>query len=105
MKPDLRVRRHSSLLFHDRLQLTLGVLHQAAIRVIDHHDLLRAQDVVRKQQRANGVVRDYATGVTNDVSVARLKAQGPFPKSSIHTCQYSEFPRWSWRDFIRIVFD
>jgi hypothetical protein len=44
-------------------------VHQSAISVIDYHEFLGAQQIVRDEQRAQGVVRNDAAGIANDVRV------------------------------------
>ena len=45
-------------------------MHQSAIGVIDDHDFLDTEQVVRHEQRAQRVVRDDAAGIANDVRVS-----------------------------------
>src|SRR6267378_4173741 len=51
-------------------QIMFGGVHQSAIGVIDDHDFLGAQQIVRHDQRAQGVFCHDATGVANDVRVS-----------------------------------
>ena len=46
-----------------------------AVRVVDEHDLFRAEQPLRNHQRADRVVTDHAAGVTDHVRVAFLEAQ------------------------------
>lgn len=50
-------------------QILFAGVHQSAISVIDYHEFLGAQQIVRDEQRAQGVVRNDAAGIANDVRV------------------------------------
>src|SRR5260370_40910898 len=64
--------------------------HQSAIGVIDDHDFLGAEEIVRYDQGAQGVFRHDAAGIADDVRVSRLQAQGANRKPGIHTGQDGE---------------
>ena len=53
-------------------QIVFGGVHQAAIGVVDDHELFGVQQVMRYDQGAQGVFCDDAAGVSNDVGVAGL---------------------------------
>src|SRR5882762_25197 len=71
-------------------QVLFGGVHQSAIGVIDDHDFLGAQEIVRYDQGAQGVFRDDAARVADDVRVSRFQAQGANGKPGIHTGQDGE---------------
>src|SRR5258708_2645296 len=71
-------------------QVLLGGEHQSAIGVIDDHDFLGAQEVVRYDQGAQGVFRHDAAGIADDVRISRFQAQGANGKPGIHTGQDGE---------------
>ena len=48
----------------------LGGVHQSAIGVIDDHEFLGAEQMMRDEQGAQRVVRDDAAGVADNVGVA-----------------------------------
>jgi len=71
-------------------QVLFGGEHQSAIGVIDDHDFLGAQEIVRYDQGAQGVFRHDTAGVADDVRVSRFQTQGTNRKAGIHTGQDGE---------------
>jgi hypothetical protein len=71
-------------------QILLGGVHQSTISVIDDHEFLGAQQIVRDDQGAQGIVGDDAAGVADDVGVSGLQAQSADGKAGIHTGQHGE---------------
>src|SRR5208337_3372603 len=55
----------------------IGVLERLhpAVGVIDDHELLGAQQVVRNQQRTHRILSDDSAGVADDMSVAGLEPE------------------------------
>ena len=53
-----------------------GCVHQSAIGVIDDHEFLGAQQIMRYDQGAQGVIRDDAAGVADDVGIPPLSVPG-----------------------------
>ena len=50
-------------------QILLGSMHQAAIGVVDDHELFGVQEIMRYDQGAQRVFGDDAAGVSNDVGI------------------------------------
>jgi len=84
-------------------QILFAGLHQPAIRVIDDHELLGAQQIVRHEQRAQAVVRNDAAGIANDVSIARLEAQRANRKAGIHAGEHGELSLGARRQIAQFV--
>src|SRR6266513_1041947 len=61
------------------------LVHQSAIGVIDDHDFLGAEQIVRNDQGAQRVISDEAAGVADDVRVSLFQSQGAGRKTGIHT--------------------
>jgi len=69
-----------------------------AVGVIDDHELLRAEPVMRQNEGAQGILRDDATGITDNVSIACLQTQDLIHhQSGVHTSDHRQFPRWRER--------
>jgi hypothetical protein len=84
-------------------QILFAGMHQAAIGVVDDHELLCAQKVVRDDQGAQRVFRDDAAGVSNDVGVAGLQAKGANGKTRVHAGQDGEMAFGTRREFSQFV--
>src|SRR5712692_1932307 len=84
-------------------QVLFGGEHQSAIGVIDDHDFLGAQEVVRYDQGAQGVFRHDAAGIADDVRVSRFQAQGANRKPGIHTGQDGELALGTRGQFAQFV--
>jgi hypothetical protein len=80
----------SGAILDSAAQVLLAGVHQSAIGVIDDHDFLGAQQIMRYHQRAEGVFRNDAAGIADDVRVSRFQAQGANRKPGIHTGQDRE---------------
>jgi len=63
----------SSALLDSGAQVLLAGVHQAAIGMIDDHDFLGAEQIVRYDQRAQRVFRNDASGIADDVRVSRAE--------------------------------
>src|SRR6266852_9509736 len=72
-------------------QIVLGGGHQSAIGVVDDHDFFRAQQVMRNDERAQGVIGDDAAGVADDVRVAGFEAERANGKARVHAGKDGEF--------------
>lgn len=79
-----------------RSQVLLGRMHHPAIRVVDDHELLCIQQVVRDQQGTQAVVRDDPAGIADDVRVAGFQAQRANRKPRVHASQDSKSSRRAW---------
>jgi len=71
-------------------QILLGGVHQAAIGVVDDHELPSVQQVMRYDEGAKSVFGDDAAGVANNVGVACFQTQSANRETSIHTSQNGE---------------
>ncbi len=76
-RPAVPLRALAGGLLELVLELVVGDLEQAAVRVVDQHDLLGAQLVLGDGQRPDLVVGDHPAGVADHVGVALLQAQQP----------------------------
>ncbi len=76
-------------------QVLLAGVHQSAIGVIDNHDFLSAEQVVRYDQRAQAVLGNDATGITDDVRVSRFQSQSANGQAGIHAGQDREVALWT----------
>ena len=62
--------RRSSLLLKFRAQILILKRQHAAVGVIDDDEFLRAEKLVRNDERAQGVLGDDPSGIANDVGVS-----------------------------------
>ena len=86
-----------------RAQILFGRVHQAAIGVVDDHDFLGAQQVMRDHQGAQGIVGDDAAGIADDVRITRFQAEGANRKPRVHACQDGELALWPRGEFAQLV--
>lgn len=85
-----RNRSRSSLILDSGTHIFFSRLHHAAIRVVDHHEFLRAKQVMRDKQRTQGIVRDDAAGVPNDVRIARFESKCADRQTRIHAREHRD---------------
>ena len=71
-------------------QILFGRKHQATICVVDDHELFGVQKVVGDDQGTQGVFRDDAAGVSNDVGVAGFQAESANGKPRVHAGEDGE---------------
>lgn len=84
-------------------QILFGSKHQAAICMVDYHELLGVQKVVGDDQGAQGIFRDDATGVSNDMGVAGFQAESANGKPRVHTSEDGEMALGTRREFSQFV--
>lgn len=84
-------------------QVLLGGVHQAAIGVVDDHELLRAEKIMRHEKRTKAVVGNDASSVADDVRIASAQAERTNGKSRIHASEHSKFALGSWREPAELV--
>jgi len=84
-------------------QILFAGVHQSAIGVIDDHDFLGAEQVMRYQQGAQRVVRNNAAGIADDVRVSRFQTQRANRKPGIHARQDREFALRARSQFAQLV--
>jgi len=84
-------------------QILFGSKHQTTICMVDDHEFLGVQKVVGDDQRTEGIFRDDAAGVSNDVRVTRFQAESANRKPRIHTCQDGEMALGTRREFSQFV--
>ena len=89
-------RRGSSAVFNSCAKILFGRAHQAAVGVINDHELLGAQQIVRHEQRSEAIVRHDAAGVANDVRVPRPQAQGADGKPGVHAGEDGKLTFGTW---------
>jgi hypothetical protein len=82
--------RRSGAILDSVAQILFSGVHQAAIGVVDDHELPGVQQVMRYDKGAQSVFRDDAAGVSNDVGVAGFQAESADGEARIHTSQYGE---------------
>ena len=74
-------------------------VEHAAIRVMDHDDLARAEQLLGDDQRAEGVTGE-APGIADDVRIAFLEAKRPRGnESGVHAGDDRDLPRGRQRQF------
>ena len=78
-------------------QVLLAGAHQSAIGVIDNHDFLSAEQIVRYDQRPQTVLRNDASGIADDVRVSGVQPQSANRKAGIHTGQHRQAALWTRR--------
>ena len=84
-------------------QILFGGKHQAAICVVDDHELLGVQKVVGDYQGAQGIFRDDAAGVSNNVGVTGFKAESTNRKPRIHASEDGEMALGTRREPAQFV--
>jgi TonB family protein len=62
----------SGAILNSGSQVLFAGLHQSAVRVIDDHDLLGAQQIVGYNQRTQRVIRNDAASIADDMCISRL---------------------------------
>jgi len=72
-------------------EVLLAGVHEAAVGVVDDHELLGAEEVMRDQEGAEGIIGDDAAGVADDVGVTGFEAQGEDGKARVHASENGEF--------------
>jgi len=65
-----------------RTQLVFIYLQQTAIGVIDDDELLRVEQVMRHDQRADGIVGSDAAGVADHVRVSGTESEAVFEEDA-----------------------
>src|ERR1019366_7207279 len=61
---------------------------QPAVGVVDDDELLRVEQVMRNDQRAQCVLRGNAAGIADHVGVSGMQSEAAFKQDSgIHACQ------------------
>ena len=68
-------------------QIMFAGVHQSAIGVIDDHNFLGAEQIVRYEEGAQRVVRNDAAGIADDVRVSRFQTESTNRKARIHASQ------------------
>jgi len=71
-------------------QVLFGGMHQTAIGVIDDHEFLGVQQIVRDDQGAQAVFGDDPAGISNDVGIAIIQAESESREPRIHASQHGE---------------
>ena len=61
----------SGAILDSRAQILFAGVHQTAIRMIDDHNFLGAQQIVRYDQGAQRVVGDDTSGIAEDMCISR----------------------------------
>jgi len=100
--------RRASTVLDAGTQFFLGGMHQAAIGVIDDHELLGIEKIVGDEEGAEGIVCDDATGVSDDVGVAGLQAEGADGEARVHAGKDGQVPfraRGEFAEFVRAGVD
>ena len=87
------------------VQLFFAGLHQAAVGVIDDHELFRAQQVMGHQDRAKCIIGHDAARIPDHVHVARLEPESPVRNARVHAGQDGKFQPRTRRNLLGIVVD
>lgn len=66
-------------------------VHQAAIGMIDDHELLGAEEIVGDDEGAEGIVGHDAAGVADDVGIAGFQTEGEDREARVHAGEDGEF--------------
>ena len=82
-----RDRRSSRAILDSCAQILFRGKHQSTICMVDDHEFFGVQKVVGDDQRTEGILRDDAAGVSNDVGVASFQAESANRKPRIHAGQ------------------
>ena len=73
-----------------RAEVLFAGLHEAAVGVVDDHEFFGAEQVVRDEQGAEGVVRDDTAGIADDVGVAGFEAEREDGQARVHAGEDGE---------------
>jgi hypothetical protein len=84
-------------------QILFRGVHQAAIGVVDDHELPGIQQVMRYDKGAQAVLRDDAARVSNDVGVASFQAEGTNGKPRVHASENGKMALGARREFSQFV--
>jgi len=82
--------RRAGAILNSVAQILLCSVHQPAIRVVDDHEFLGVQQVVRNDQGAESVFGDNPAGISNDVGIAVLQPESKSREPRIHASQHGE---------------
>ena len=96
-------RRGPGAIVDSSAEVLLIRMHQAAIGMIDDHEFLGAEQVVRYDQRTQRVVGYDAARISNNVRVSGLQPQGTDRQAGIHAGQYCELTLGSRSEFAQLV--
>ena len=87
--------RRSCLLLKFRAQILVLKRQHAAVGVIDDDEFLRAEKLVRNDERAQGVLGDDPSGIANDVGIPSFQAQNlRDDEPGIHACDNHQLASW-----------
>ena len=84
-------------------QILLGGEHQSTIGVIDDHDLLGAQQIMRYHEGAEGIIRNDTASIADDVRIAGFQTQGANRKPGVHTGQDRELALRTRGEFAKFM--
>lgn len=76
--------RSPTSILDSRAQILLAGVHQPAVGVIDDHEFLGFEEVVRYQQRAQAIVGHNAASVADNMRVASCQAECADGKPRVH---------------------
>src|SRR5580704_7395060 len=79
-------------------QILFGGKHQSAICMVDDHEFPGVQKVVGDDQGTQGIFRDDAAGVSNDMGVAGFQAESANRKPRIHASEDGKMALWARRE-------
>ena len=83
----------SHLLGQASFEFVFAHLQQAAVGVVDDDELLRVEQVMRDDQRAQGVVGGDAAGIADHVRVPGMQSQAMLEQDTgIHAGQHGDVP-------------
>ena len=77
-------------------EFSLPHSQQTAVSMVDDDELLRVQQVMGNDQRADRVIRCDSAGIADHVRIPWLQSQAAFEQDSgIHAGQDSQMPPWA----------
>src|SRR5690242_1863830 len=78
-------------------------MHKTTVRVVDDHELLSAEQMVRDDQGPQRVVGNDAPGIADDVRVASLEAHRTNGQARIHASENRELALRAWTQRAQFV--
>jgi hypothetical protein len=84
-------RRRARSVLDARAKILLIRVHESTVSVIDDHELLGAQQIMRNEQRAKTIVGDDSAGVANDMGIAGFQSQSADGKTRVHAGEHGQF--------------
>src|SRR5439155_6512898 len=71
-------------------QVLFAGVHESAIRMVDDHEFLGPEQMMRYHKGAQRVIRDYSAGIADDVRISLFQSQRASRKAGVHAREDSE---------------